>query len=120
MTREIINAVGSVYSIMENGTNMVLVYNARDTSTLLDTNVVRGTKPDYFVFVAKRNEGAFAGDTYKLEERKIKVIAMTSEKVSVQDDLSAYVLAYGEDRTISNGDTVMEYVQVAGNDEESE
>ena len=120
MTREIINAVGSVYSIMENGTNMVLVYNARETSTLLDTNVVRGTKPDYFVFVAKRNEGAFAGDTYKLEERKIKVIAMTSEKVSVQDDLSAYVLAYGEDRTISNGDTVMEYVQVAGNDEESE
>jgi hypothetical protein len=120
MTREIINAVGSVYSIMENGTNMVLVYNARETSTLLDTNVVRGTKPDYFVFVAKRNEGAFAGDTYKLEESKIKVIAMTSEKVSVQDDLSAYVLAYGEDRTISNGDTVMEYVQVAGNDEESE
>jgi hypothetical protein len=120
MTREIINAVGSVYSIMENGTNMVLVYNARETSTLLDTNVVRGTKPDYFVFVAKRNEGAFAGDTYKLEERKIKVIAMTSEKVSVQDDLSAYVLAYGEDRTISNGDTVMEYVQVSGNDEDTE
>ena len=46
--------------------------------------------------------------------------ADSKEKVSVQDDLSAYVLAYGEDRTISNGDTVMEYVQVAGNDEESE
>ena len=37
MTREIINAVGSVYSIMENGTNMVLVYNARETSTLVWT-----------------------------------------------------------------------------------
>ncbi len=120
MTREIINAVGSVYSIMENGTNMVLVYNARETTTLLDTNVVRGSSPEYFVFVAKRNEGAFAGDTYKLEERKVKVLAMTAEKVSVQDDLSAYVLAYGEDRTISNGDTVMEYVQVSGNDEDAE
>ena len=120
MTREIINALGSVYSIMENGTNMVLVYNARESTTLLDTNVVRGSSPEYFVFVAKRNEGAFAGDTYKIEEKKIRVLAMTSEKVSVQDDLSAYVLAYGEDRTISNGDTVMEYVQVSGDDEDTE
>jgi len=120
MTREIINAVGSVYSIMENGTNMVLVYNARESTTLLDTNVVRGSNPEYFVYVAKRNEGAFAGDTYKVEEKKVKVLAMTAEKVSVQDDLSAYVLAYGEDRTISNGDTVMEYVQASGDDEDTE
>ena len=120
MTREIINAVGSVYSIMENGTNMVLVYNARESTTLLDTNVVRGSNPEYFVYVAKRNEGAFAGDTYKIEEKKVKVLAMTAEKVSVQDDLSAYVLAYGEDRTISNGDTVMEYVQASGDDEDTE
>ncbi|MBQ6348074.1 MAG: hypothetical protein IJI71_11035 [Clostridia bacterium] len=120
MTREIINAVGSVYSIMENGTNMVLVYNARESTTLLDTNVVRGSNPEYFVYVAKRNEGAFAGDTYKVEEKKVKVLAMTAEKVSVQDDLSAYVLAYGEDRTIGNGDTVMEYVQASGDDEDTE
>ena len=120
MTREIINAVGSVYSILENGTNMVLVYNARESTTLLDTNVVRGSSPEYFVYVAKRNEGAFAGDTYKIEEKKVKVLAMTAEKVSVQDDLSAYVIAYGEDRTISNGDTVMEYVQASGDDEDTE
>jgi len=120
MTREIMNAVGSVYSIMENGTNMVLVYNARESTTLLDTNVVRGSSPEYFVYVAKRNEGAFAGDTYKIEEKKVKVLAMTAEKVSVQDDLSAYVIAYGEDRTIGNGDTVMEYVQVSGDDEDTE
>ena len=45
---------------------------------------------------------------------------MTAEKVSVQDDLSAYVLAYGEDRTIGNGDTVMEYVQASGDEEDTE
>ena len=105
---------------MENGTNMVLVYNARESTTLLDTNVVRGSNPEYFVYVAKRNEGAFAGDTYKIEEKKVKVLAMTAEKVSVQDDLSAYVLAYGEDRTIGNGDTVMEYVQASGDEEDTE
>ena len=119
MTRQMINAVGSVYSIMESGTSMVLVYNAREATTLLDTNVVRGSKPDFYVFIAKRNENAFAGDTYKIEERKIKVVAMTSEKVSVQDDLSAYVLAYGEDRSIRNGDTVMQYVQ-SDSDDDSE
>ena len=121
MTKEIINAVGSVYSILETGTSMILVYNAREATTLLDTNVVRGTKPDYYVFIAKRNEGAFAGDTYKIEEKKVNVVAMTSEKVSVQDDLSAYLIAYGEDRSINNGDTVMEYVQSdSENEEESE
>ena len=118
MTREIINAVGSVYSIMENGTGMILVYNAREATTLLDTNVVRGSKPDFYVYIAKRNEGAFAGDTYRIEEKKIKVLSMTSEKVSVQDDLTGYAVAYGEDRTIRNGDSVMEYVQSNSEDEE--
>ena len=46
---------------------------------------------------------------------------MTAEKASVQEDLSAYLIAYGEDRTIGNGDTVMEYVQSnSQRDEESE
>ena len=118
MTKAIINAVGSVYSIMENGTTMILVYNARENTTLLDTNAIRGSKPDYYVYIAKRNEGAFAGGTYKIEEKRVKVLAMTAEKASLQDDLSAYTVAYGEDRAISNGDTVMEYVQSASQDEE--
>ena len=118
MTKAIINAVGSIYSIMENGTTMILVYNARENTTLLDTNAIRGSKPDYYVYIAKRNEGAFAGGTYKIEEKRVKVLAMTAEKASVQDDLSAYTVAYGEDRAISNGDTVMEYVQSASQDEE--
>ena len=118
MTKEIINAVGSVYSIMDNGTSMIMVYNAREATTLLDTNVVRGSKPDFYVYIAKRNEGAFAGDTYRIEEKKVKVLSMTSEKVSVQDDLTGYTIAYGEDRSIRNGDTVMEYVQSNSEDEE--
>ena len=118
MTKAIINAVGSVYSIMENGTTMILVYNARENTTLLDTNAIRGSKPDYYVYIAKRNEGAFAGGTYKIEEKRVKVLAMTAEKASLQDDLSAYTVAYGEDRAINNGDTVMEYVQSASQDEE--
>jgi len=118
MTKQLINAIGSVYSIMENGTSMILVYNARESTTLLDTNVVRGSKPDYYVFIAKRNEGAFAGDTYKIEEKKVNVVAMTAEKVSVQDDLSAYLIAYGEDRSISSGDNVMQYMQSDSSDEE--
>lgn len=121
MTKQLINAIGSVYSIMENGTSMILVYNARESTTLLDTNVVRGSKPDYYVFIAKRNEGAFAGDTYRIEEKKVNVVAMTAEKVSVQDDLSAYLIAYGEDRSISSGDNVMQYMQSgSSNEEESE
>ena len=70
------------------------------------------------MYIAKRNEGAFAGGTYKIEEKRVKVLAMTAEKASLQDDLSAYTVAYGEDRAISNGDTVMEYVQSASQDEE--
>ena len=120
MTKQLINAVGSVYSILENGTSMILVYNAREATTLLDTNMVRGSKPDYYVFIAKRNEGAFAGDTYKIEEKKVNVVAMTTEKVSVQDDLSAYRIAYGEDRNIRGGDTVMQYVQSDSDENESE
>ena len=48
------------------------------------------------------------------------MVAMTTEKVSVQDDLSAYRIAYGEDRNIRGGDTVMQYVQSDSDENESE
>ena len=119
-SKQLINALGSIYSIMDNGASMILTYNARETTTLLDTNALRGSKPDYYVFLAKRNEGAFAGDTYKIEQRKVKLVSMTAEKASIQDDLTGYVIAYGEDRTINNGDNVMQYVQSDSDEEESE
>ena len=120
MTKEIVNAIGSVYGIIEKGTDMSLQYNARETSTLLDTNVVRGEKPNYYVFLAKKNEGAFGGGTYIIEQRKITVISVTPEKTSVQDDLTSYLIAYGEDRTIHKGDTVMEYMDSTSEDDESD
>jgi len=120
MTKAIVNAVGSVYGILESGTDMSLEYNARETSTLLDTNVVRGERPNCYVFLAKKNEGAFGGGTYTIEQRKITVLSVTPEKTSVQDDLSAYLIAYGEDRTIHKGDTVMEYLDSSSEDDESD
>ena len=115
--KEIIKAEGSIFSILDSGTNMILKYNSKEANTLLATSMVQGTEDNYYVFVAKKNEGAFDGNTYTIEEMKVTEAGRTASQVAVKEDLTAYLIAYGWDRKIQNGSTVMEYVETSSETE---
>lgn len=110
LNESIIRARGSLYAMMQEETPMTLVFRAREATTLLPTGAVRGSGDERYVLVAEKNTEAFSGDTMKLRKMEVKVLGEYGGTTSVQEDLSYYTIAYGEDRAISEGDAVMEYL----------
>ena len=89
---------------------MTLVYRARDASSLLPTNAVRGSDDQRYVYIVEQNTAAFGGNTLKLRKLEVKVIGEYGGVTALQDDISYYQVAYGEDRAVSEGDVVMQYL----------
>ena len=110
LTPELIKARGSVYAMTQEDTTMTLVYRAREASTLLPTSAVAGSGNERYVFVAEQNTSAFGGSTLKVHKMSVKVLGESNGTTSVQEDITYYTIAYGEDRAIKDDDTVMEYV----------
>ncbi len=111
LTDEIVRARGSVYAMLQEETPMTLVYRAREAATLLPTNAVRGSGDDRYVYVVEQNTAAFGGNTLRLHKMEVKVIGEYGGTTAVQEELSYYSIACGEDRAIDNGDVVMEYLK---------
>lgn len=108
---QLIRARGSVFAMMQEETPLSLVYRAREASTLLPTAAVRGSGDDRYVFAVEQNSAAFGGNTLKLHKMDVKVIGEYGGTTAVQEDLTYYTIAYGEDRAIGDGDVVMEYIK---------
>ena len=77
---------------------------------VISTSAVRGSDKDRYVFVAEQNTAAFGGSTLKLHKMEVTVAGEYGGTTSVQEDVTYYSIAYGEDRAISDGDAVMEYL----------
>ena len=110
LTEQLIRTRGSVYAMTQEDTTMSLVYRAREATSLLPTNAVRGSGDDRYVFVTEDNTAAFGGSTLKLHKMSVKVMGEYNGTTSVQEDLGYYNIAYGEDRAVDEGDTVMQYL----------
>ena len=110
LTSQLIKARGSVYAMTQEETPMTLIYRAREATSLLPTSAVRGSGEERYVYVAEQNTAAFGGSTLKLHKMDVKVLGEYGGTTSIQEDISYYTIAYGEDRAISDGDAVMEYL----------
>ncbi len=110
LSEPLIRARGSVYSMTQEDTVMSLIYRAREATSLLPTSAVRGSGEDRYVFVTEDNTAAFGGSTLKLHKMNVKVMGEYNGTTSVQEDLSYYNIAYGEDRSVNEGDAVMQYL----------
>ena len=53
---------------------------------------------------------ACGGNTLRLHKMEVKVIGEYGGVTALQDDISYYQVAYGEDRAVSEGDVVMQYL----------
>jgi hypothetical protein len=73
-------------------------------------SLFRGSGDERYVFVTEQNTAAFGGNTLRLHKMTVKVLGEYGGTTSIQDDITYYSIAYGEDRSISDGDAVMEYL----------
>ena len=111
LTEPLIKARGSVYSMLQEDTPMTLIYRAREATSLLPTSAVRGSGDERYVYVTEQNTAAFGGNTMRIHKMDVTVVAEYGGTASIKEDISYYSIAYGEDRAISDGDAVMEYLK---------
>lgn len=107
---QLIKARGSLYSMMQEDTPMTLIFKAREATSLIPTSAVRGSGDERYVFVTEQNTAAFGGSALRLHRLDVTVAGEYGGTTSVKEDISYYTIAYGEDRAVSDGDAVMEYL----------
>ncbi len=109
INQDIIYALGSVSTMMQNKITLRITTKAQQSTCLIPASAVRGTGESRFVYYAEQEESAFAGKKITVKEQPVKVLAENASTVSVDEDMSYLKIIYMEDRHISEGDTVMQY-----------
>ena len=110
VTDEIINAEGGLYAMTQNATTFTITFKASDSTCLLPSTAVRGSGDERYVYTVERSSTAFGKEKLTLTKTNVTVLAEADGTASIQEDLSYSDVAYMEDRSLSEGGTVMEYV----------
>ena len=114
LTDDVISAKGGVTAMMTDGKVEITVrYRAKETATLIPAAAVRseGEGEDYVYLVQHNYGGGFLGSqSLTAVKTSVTVLERGDTMVSVRESLDYQDIAAGEDRALSDGCTVMEYV----------
>jgi multidrug efflux pump subunit AcrA (membrane-fusion protein) len=111
LDRGIIKDMGGLYAIASSGATVKVEYKAKRSTTLLPAAAVRGGGDERYVYTLRTQESAFGAQKTVTVKQDVTVLAESDGIVSVEEDLSYMQIAYMEDRSIAEGDSVMEYVE---------
>ena len=104
--------LGGLSRLIANPVEMTVVYRADRTTTLIPASALR-TEGDesYYVFTVEQQWGGMLSNVqYTVKKMPVTVIEKSTYLVSLTDDLSYRSIADHEDRKITDGQVVMEYV----------
>ena len=110
VTDEIISAEGGLYAMTQNTTTFSITFKASDSTCLLPSTAVRGSGDERYVYTVERSTTTFGKEKLTLAKTDVTVLAEADGTASIQEDLSYTDVAYMEDRSLSEGAAVMEYV----------
>ncbi|MGI6738990.1 MAG: hypothetical protein ACOX54_06345 [Christensenellales bacterium] len=107
-----ISQLGGLASIMNSQIPLQIIYKADKTTTLIPASAVRtDTDGSTYVFTIERSWGGLLSNASEtVKKMPVKVIEKSDKLVALEDDLSYQDIADNEDRTIKDGQQVMEYV----------
>lgn len=111
LTKDIIEANGSVASMLENELQLYLTSKAKESTYLISATAVRGSGDERYVLIAQREGSTFGGTQMKAKKQTITVLGESNSTVSINEDLSRASVIYMEDRQVNEGDAVMEYTE---------
>ena len=108
-----IKAAGGLSRMIADGEiPMTLTYKANKSATLLPASAVRSDGGSgYYVYVVERTYGGLLDSSgYKISKSAVTVLEKSDQVVAVSEDLSYREIADREDRALSEGQAVMDYV----------
>lgn len=105
-------AMGGLSSLMGKQISATILYKAQKNTTLVPASAVRtDSDGSHFIYVIRQNYGGMlSNSTMALTKQKVTVLETAAKLVSLADDLSYVDIADREDRSISDNQEVMEYV----------
>lgn len=107
------SAGGLSHLVAEENIPLTITYKAQKSTTLLPASAVRSDgSGEYYVYVVQQNYGGglLGNSGYTLTKTTVTVLETSDQVVSLQDDLSYREIADREDRALSDGQAVMDYV----------
>lgn len=105
-----IDDMGGIYAMMTNGVSVRVEYRSKNVTTLLPAAAVRGSENERYVYTTRQKESAFGTRQTVTVRQDVTVVAEADGIVSVEEDITYLQVVYMEDRSISEGDAVMEYL----------
>lgn len=97
--------------IADEGVEAVITHRASKSSTLLPAAAVRTDGTNYYVYVVERSQGGFmSGTGMKAVKTSVTVVDRNDKQVAIAEDLTYQDVAYQEDRALTDGAAIMEYV----------
>ena len=99
-------------AMMDGGVEVSITYRANKSTTLLPASAVRneGEGSDYVYLIQRSWGGVLSSASMKVVKTSVTVAERSDKYVSIEEDLSYQQVADKEDRALTDGQTVMEYV----------
>ena len=99
-------------AMMNGGVEVSITYRANKSTTLLPASAVRneGEGSDYVYLIQRDWGGVLSSSSMKVIKTRVTVVERSDKYVSIEEDLSYQQVADKEDRALTDGQTVMEYV----------
>ncbi|MBR4082101.1 MAG: hypothetical protein IKK21_09985 [Clostridia bacterium] len=97
--------------LREGSVEAVMTHRAAKSATLLPVSAVRTDGNEHYVYVVGRTQAGFmSGTGYTAVKTTVTVLDRNDKQIAVAEDLTYQDVAYQEDRALTDGCAVMEYV----------
>ena len=104
-------SASALRGLMQNGAEISITYRAKESSTLLPASCVRNDGSDYIFLIQNSWGGFMSSSGMKVIKTPVTVLERSDKTVSIAEDFSWQQVADREDRSLSDGAAVMEYVE---------
>ena len=111
ITQDAIYALGSVATMMKNEVKGSLITRSSSATCLVPASAVRGSGDSRYVYIGQTESSVFGGSQMKVSKMSVTVLAENGTTASLAEDLTYMKVLYMEDRTLTEGGTVMEYAK---------
>ena len=110
ITKAMIKARGNLYAFSVGEIPVTLNVKAKDSTVLVPVSAVRGSGRERYVLVAETEQSAGGTNSLKLRKVVVQVLSESNDTASLETDITGKDVAYMEDRALSEGATVMTYL----------
>lgn len=101
----------AIPDLMDTGVQVSITNRAKQATTLLPPSAIRGSGDEYYVYqIEYVYGGILSTKSMKVVKVPVTIIERSSTTVSIAEDLEDEEIAVREDRVLTDGQTVMQYV----------